>query len=111
MPSLTLQPVVENAVKHGRNLYAGPLHISIKTRKTESGSEIIVSDDGSGYVSGSDDEPHSALKNIRERLDFMCGGSMTITPGESGGTVVTITVPDNSYDNKGDPPYIDRKIP
>ena len=103
MPSLTLQPVVENAVKHGRNLYAGPLHISIKTRKTESGSEIIVSDDGSGYVSGSDDEPHSALKNIRERLDFMCGGSMTITPGESGGTVVTITVPDNSYDNKGDP--------
>ena len=101
IPSLTLQPVVENSVKHGRNPYAGPLHILIKTRKTESGSEIIVSDDGSGYVSGDDDEPHIALKNIRERLDFMCGGDLTITTGESGGTVVTITIPDNSFDNKG----------
>ena len=96
MPSLTLQPVVENAIKHGRNPYAGPLHISIRTRKTESGSEIIVSDDGTGYVSGDDNEPHIALKNIRERLDFMCGGNMTITSGESGGTIVTITIPDNS---------------
>ena len=101
IPSLTLQPVVENSVKHGRNPYAGPLHILIKTRKTESGSEIIVSDDGSGYVSGDDDEPHIALKNIRERLDFMCGGDLTITTGENGGTVVTITIPDNSFDNKG----------
>lgn len=95
IPSLTLQPVVENAIKHGRNPYAGPLHISIRTRKTESGSEIIVSDDGIGYVSGDDNEPHIALKNIRERLDFMCGGNLTITSGGSGGTVVTITIPDN----------------
>lgn len=102
IPSMTLQPVVENAIKHGRNPYAGPLHISIRTRKTESGSEIIVSDDGSGYVSGDDSEPHIALKNIRERLDFMCGGNMTITTGERSGTVVTITIPDNSYDNKAE---------
>lgn len=88
--------------KHGKNPYAGPLHISIRTRKTESGSEIIVSDDGSGYVSGDDSEPHIALKNIRERLDFMCGGNMTITTGERRGTVVTITIPDNFYDNKAE---------
>ena len=37
IPPLTLQPIVENAIKHGMNPDAAPLHISIKTRKTDSG--------------------------------------------------------------------------
>ena len=46
VPPLTLQPLVENAVKHGRDPNAGPLHISIRTRKTANGSEITVTDNG-----------------------------------------------------------------
>ena len=96
LPPLTLQPIVENAVKHGRDPYAGPFHIFIRTRKTESASEITVTDDGRGFDLGADTEPGIALNNIRQRLELMCGGSLTITPNEGGGTVVTLLVPDRN---------------
>ena len=95
IPPLTLQPIVENAVKHGRDPYAGPFHISIRTRKTEHGSEIVVADNGSGYDPVDDSEPHIALNNIQQRLEIMCGGCLKIMPGDGCGTVVTVTIPDN----------------
>ena len=95
VPPLTLQPIVENAVKHGRDPYAGPFHISIRTRKTDSGSEILVTDNGRGFAPVADDEPHIALKNIRQRLEIMCGGSLTISPNDGGGTMLTVTIPDS----------------
>lgn len=93
VPPLTLQPIVENAVKHGRDYDAGLLRISIRTRKTDAGSEITVSDNGRGFTLSDDSEPHIALKNIQQRLQIMCGGNMTITPCEGGGTVVKLTIP------------------
>ena len=99
VPPLTLQPIVENAVKHGRNPYAGALHISIRTRRTDSGAEITVADDGRGFRPAGDGEGHTALKNIRQRLELMCGGSLMITPNEGGGTVVTVTIPDRAAHN------------
>ena len=99
VPPLTLQPIVENAVKHGRDPNAGPLHISIRTRKTDTGSEITVSDNGCGYDPADDSEPHVALKNIRQRLRLMCGGSLSITPNDGGGTTVTVTIPDSVNPN------------
>jgi sensor histidine kinase YesM len=96
VPPLTLQPIVENAVKHGRDPNAGSLHISIQTRKTDKGSEITVTDNGCGYDPADDSEPHIALKNIRQRLSLMCGGSLTITPCEDRGTVVTVMIPDSA---------------
>ena len=95
IPPLTLQPIVENAVKHGRDPYIGPLHISILTKKTDSGSEIIVKDSGRGFDPAGTAEPGIALENIRQRLEMMCGGSMTITLGDRGGTVVTVVIPDS----------------
>ena len=95
VPPLTLQPIVENAVKHSMNPYSGPLHISIRTRYADGGTEIIVEDNGRGFAAPTDDgEPHIALKNIRQRLEIMCGGSLAITSGEDGGTVVTVTIPE-----------------
>ena len=115
VPPLTLQPIVENAVKHGMDPEAEPLRISIRTRSTDLGSEIIVEDNGPGFepdgqdalVSGQshggdafattnvtgDNEPHIALANIQQRLKMMCGGKMTIMPREGGGTVVKVTIP------------------
>ena len=95
LPPLTLQPIVENAIKHGMDPEAGPLHISILTRKTDSGNELIVEDNGPGFdlAVTDDNEPHIALANIRQRLEMMCGGKMTIRPRAGGGTVVSMTIP------------------
>ena len=93
LPPLTLQPIVENAVKHGMNPDFGPLHISIRTRNTDYGSEIIVEDTGPGFDLSDNSKPRIALKNIQQRLEMMCGGSMTIMPRDDGGTVVKIQIP------------------
>jgi sensor histidine kinase YesM len=96
LPPLTLQPIVENAVKHGMDPYSGPLRISVRTRHTDSGTEIIVEDNGRGFDPSDESGPHTALANIRQRLEMMCSGSLAITPGEGGGTVVTVTIPDSA---------------
>ena len=99
VPPLTLQPIVENAVKHGRDPGA-VLRISIRTRKTDTGSEITVADHGRGFDLSDDSEPHIALKNIRQRLKLMCGGSLVITPNDGGGTAVTVTIPDSGAEKQ-----------
>ena len=93
VPPLTLQPIVENAVKHGMNASSDPIHISVVTRQTDTSSEIIVEDDGPGYNPVDDNEPHIALNNIKQRLEMMCGGKLTISPREGGGTSVKVTIP------------------
>ena len=94
LPPLTLQPIVENAVKHGMDPEYAPLYIYIRTRETASGSEIVVEDTGPGFEPADNNcEPHTALANIKQRLEMMCGGKMTIRPREGGGTVVTVTIP------------------
>lgn len=93
IPPLTLQPIVENAVKHGMVASDKPIHITVRTRKTATASEIIVEDDGPGYQPKDDNEPHIALNNIRQRLEMMCKGTLEIYSGDEGGTVVKITIP------------------
>ena len=96
VPPLTLQPLVENCVKHGRDPYAGMFHISVRTRKTDKGSEITVEDNGHGVTPADDGGLHIALKNISQRLEIMCGGTLVIINGENGGTVVTVSIPDSN---------------
>lgn len=96
LPPLTLQPIVENAVKHGLDPNFEPLHISIVTEYTETGVRITVEDTGPGYDPAEDCEPHATLENIRQRLRSMCGGTLQITPREAGGTRVTIYILDQA---------------
>lgn len=93
IPPLTLQPIVENAVKHGIDPELDSLYITVQTRETENGSEIIVKNTGPGFKSSDNDEPHIALENIRKRLKMMCGGTLTISSGEESGTIVKILIP------------------
>ena len=92
LPPLTLQPIVENAVKHGMKAANEPLHIYVKTRQTNNGSEIIIENDGSDFVPADDNEPHIALNNIRQRLKMMCNGKLEINAREGGGTVVKVAI-------------------
>ena len=93
IPPLTLQPIVENAVVHGIRKSNDSIHVSISTRKTDTAIEIIVEDDGPGFKPKDDNEPHIALGNIRERLEMMCKGTLTIASRPEGGTSVKVTIP------------------
>jgi len=92
LPPLTLQPIVENAVKHGVDPDLDPLTIYVQTREVKNGVEITVADTGPGFGAKDNDEPHIALANIRERLEMMCNGTLTISEREGGGTVIKIII-------------------
>ena len=93
VPPLTLQPIVENAVKYGLDPNGGELRVFIGTRQTEKSSVITMEDNGPGFDPAAVSTPNSALTNIRQRLEMMCGGELTITPRNGGGTVAKITIP------------------
>ncbi len=93
LPPLTLQPIVENAVKHGVDPELVPLLITIRTIESEKGILISVEDSGPGYSPEKDDEIHVGIQNIRRRLQLMCGASLEIRPGNVRGTVVVIRIP------------------
>ena len=94
LPALTLQPLVENAVKHGLGKGIGPEHIMVRTWAEKGRAVITVEDDGPGVgPAGEDSETHIGLSNVRQRLELMCGGTLDIAPRPGGGTVVTVTIP------------------
>lgn len=92
LPPLTLQPIVENAVKHGMDLDEDALQILIKTRQTNGGFTLTVKDTGKGFGKNNNNDPHIALNNIRQRLEIMCGGTLSYKSSEKG-TTVTIFIP------------------
>ncbi|MBR5364927.1 MAG: histidine kinase [Clostridia bacterium] len=94
LPALTLQPLVENAVKHGLGKGIGPEHITVRTRSEDGRAVITVEDDGPGIGPESEDSGvHVGLSNVRERLELMCGGTLDTAPRPDGGTIVTVMIP------------------
>ncbi len=97
LPTLTLQPLVENAVSHGiRRTESGRGTVAIRTRELEDRWELSVADDGAGFDPGqaaSGAGSHVALSNIRSRLARVCGGSLLIESGPGKGTTATIRIP------------------
>ena len=94
LPALTLQPIVENAVKH--SLGTGPhttVHIVVRTRLAEGSSVITVEDNGPGMDLGrKDQDVHIGLQNVKERLEMTNGGTLTILSEPGAGTKVTIRI-------------------
>ena len=93
IPPLTLQPIVENSVKHGIDPELEPLYVTVATEDAGNGVRIIIEDTGPGYAPQEKHESQIALDNIRDRLNVLCGGTLDIAPREAGGTKVTIFVP------------------
>ena len=94
MPPLTLQPIVENAVKHGMDPEIERMSVVIRSRKVDGGSMIVVENDGADYLPLSDGEVGVGLGSTRDRVAQMCGGRLDIAPRAGGGTVVTLWIPD-----------------
>ena len=98
LPPLTLQPIAENAVKHGVDPELPTLHVRVSAHDEGDASIVVVEDTGPGMrpdAIGEKSKRPSALVNIRERLEAV-GASLDIASGKEGGTVVTIRMPKHS---------------
>lgn len=97
IPTLTLEPLVENAMRHGvRKNVDGRGTVTIRTREHADHYEIAVMDNGPGFdpeTKLDDDRTHVGIQNVRERLMQVCGGTIQITSAPGNGTTAVIILP------------------
>ena len=95
IPALTVQPIVENAIKHGLMKLQKGGTIRVVSYETETDYCVSVVDDGVGFDTGLllDDRKHVGLRNIRERLKAMVNGTIEIESTVGVGTKVLIKIP------------------
>ena len=96
LPALTLQAIVENAVRYGITKKEKGGTVKIKTHEAEGNAVITVIDDGAGFDTNQrqqDGRSHVGIENVRKRLSAMCGGSMEIQSKPGEGTCVVIKIP------------------
>ena len=103
MPTLTLQPIVENAVRHGicKKKEGGTIKISSKEEENE--YVVRVTDNGVGFdpsVKKDDGRPHIGIENVRNRLQTICNGSLEIESTPGLGTTATIRIPKGAIRNE-----------
>ena len=95
IPALTIQPIVENAIKHGLMKLQKGGTIHVVSYETDSEYCISVEDDGVGFDTNTllDDRKHLGLRNIRERLKVMVNGTLEIESTVGVGTKVVVRIP------------------
>ena len=96
IPVLTVQPIVENAVKHGTSKKEGVSALSISTRETITCYEIEIRDTGVGFDTNyqpNDEYKHIGIVNVRQRLKNLCDGTLTIESTLGEGTTAIISIP------------------
>ena len=95
VPALSLQPIVENAIRHGVMKREEGGTIKISTKETDGAYLITVADDGPGFSSEQKEDGRSriGINNVRARLEAQCGGSLTIQSCHGENTTVIITIP------------------
>jgi LytS/YehU family sensor histidine kinase len=94
VPRLILQPVVENAVRHGIGQKAAAGRVEINASTTGKELIVVVRDDGPG-PNGNSRGHGVGLKNTRERLRTAYGEAarFTLEHGAEGGAVATMVIP------------------
>jgi len=103
-PSMMIQSLVENAIKHGLEPKPEGGELSIKAEIVHGKLNITVADTGLGFGKAATAGTGVGLANIRERLALLYGGKATLTVNENqpSGTVVAIAVPYTTA--RSDPP-------
>ena len=97
IPILSIQPLVENAVKHGISAKEGSGRVSVTVSTTDAGVRIRVEDTGIGFEAAGrnpQDGTGLGLANVRRRLALYYGPSTELTIQSSGeGTTVSFLIP------------------
>ena len=95
VPALSIQPMVENAIRHGvRGRYNGL--VKIMTRREENEIVVTVTDNGKGFDPENTDAAegtHIGIRNVRGRVEMLCGGTLSIESKPGVGSTVTIRLP------------------
>lgn len=96
IPPLTIQPIAENAIKHGINQRVDGGTLKISTKEKENEILILIEDNGVGFdinEQKNDGRSHVGMKNIRTRLEEMLNAQVEIDSTIGVGTKVTIIIP------------------
>lgn len=100
IPPLTLQPIVENSIKHGiASLNNGKIEITTKKEKDRFVS-ITIKDNGKGMTDGQVEEllkgngEGIGFKNVMERIKILKGASLTLNSKVGEGTEIKIIIPE-----------------
>ncbi|MFB4349390.1 sensor histidine kinase [Microbacterium sp. CR_7] len=114
IPFLSVQPLVENAVRHGVEPGEGGGEIRIVSRDDGTHTEVTVEDDGVGMdpdalratLTAADDGSHVGLRNVDTRLRQLYGpeGGLVVETNTGAGTLVRMRVPKSQpqHDPEGD---------
>lgn len=97
VPALTIQPLVENAIRHGvRSRKDGKVVVS--TFRKASAHLITIKDNGVGFDPNQpktlEEGAHIGLENVKSRIEEMCCGTVVVKSKPGEGTAVTIRIPD-----------------
>jgi two-component system, LytTR family, sensor kinase len=99
VPQMVLQPIVENAVRHGISKSAAKGRIDIRAFSQDDTVHIVVRDNGPGFVSHATAKSHGVgLSNLRARLQQLYGASalLRIQSSPTQGTEVTLVLPERA---------------
>lgn len=93
VPTLLLQPLVENSIRHGMEPKVEGGHLEVSARQDGSWLTLMVRDTGVGLNPGQ--PPGFGLTQVRERLITAYGPAATLlaTSPDSGGALITLTLP------------------
>lgn len=110
LPALTIQPLVENAIRHGVRIRETGI-VKISTLKKDGCHEIVISDNGKGFDAKQLDdtsggESHIGIRNVRERLEKICKGTLQIESTVNEGTTITIHIPYKSETEEHNENYL-----
>lgn len=96
IPSLSVQPLVENAIKHGIGMKEDLGTVKISTKETDTKYIITIEDDGVGFDVDNylnDGKNHVGMNNVKDRIKSIVNGEVIIKSTIGKGTTSTIVIP------------------
>lgn len=106
VPNLMLQPLVENAIRHGIEPKPGPGTITIRSTKSNGALVVTIEDNGAGLNGDPADSTREGigLANTRSRLKHLYGDAyrLDLVNGAAGGVDLTLEIPYRQHNEEAD---------